>query len=67
MGDKTSAFAKGGFGCLGGAIVIGILFVLLGGSFHIDLGGACCLFAVGGIIGLVVLAIYKSGKANAGE
>ena len=63
MGDKTTAFVKGGLGCLGAFIVIG---AVVGGSVHLDAGGACCLFAIGGIIGLIVLAIYKSGRRSAG-
>jgi hypothetical protein len=34
----------------------------LGGSAHIDLGGAIMLFVIGGVIGLIVLAIYNKGK-----
>jgi len=66
MGDKTTAFVKGGLGCLGAFIVIGIIVAVVGGSVHLDAGGACCLFAIGGIIGLIVLAIYKSGRRSAG-
>lgn len=64
MGDNTSAFVKGGFGCLGAFLVIGLLFVLFGGSMHIDAGGACCLFIGGGLIGLLVLWIYNKGKED---
>jgi hypothetical protein len=64
MGDKTSAFAKGGLGCLGVVIAVGILVAIVGGNFHIDLGGAYCIFAIGGVIGLIVLAIYRSGQKD---
>ena len=61
MADKTTAFFKGGCGCLAAFIVIGLACVLIGGHMHIDVGGAICLFVVGGLIGLVVLAIYQKG------
>lgn len=67
MGEKGTAFAKGGGGCLIAFFVIGFLVVLVGGSVHIDLGGAILLFVIGGIIGLIVLAIYNKGKRDAGE
>jgi len=62
MGEKTEAFTKGGCGCLIAFLVIGLLCVLVGGSVHIDIGGAIALFLIGGVIGLVVLAIYNKGK-----
>lgn len=65
MGDKTSAFTKGGLGCLGVVIAVGVLVAITGGNFHIDLGGGCCIFAIGGVVGLIVLAIYRSGQKNA--
>lgn len=65
MGEKTSAFAKGGCGCLGLFVLLGLFALMLGGHFHIDPGGACCLFALGGIVGLIVLAIYNRGKKDA--
>jgi hypothetical protein len=63
--DKGSAFVKGGCGCLLAFLAIGLIFVLLGGSMHIDLGGAIVLFVVGGVIGLVVLAVYNKGRRDA--
>jgi len=65
MGDKGQAFAKGGLGCIAIFFAIGILCVLIGGSMHIDLGGALMLFVIGGVIGLVVLTIYNKGKEDA--
>lgn len=67
MGQKTAAFGKGGCGCLIAFLVIGLFFVLIGGSMHIDLGGAILLFLIGGAIGLVVLAIYNKGQRDAGQ
>ncbi len=62
MGEKTEAFTKGGCGCLIAFLVIGLFFVLIGGSMHIDIGGATMLFIIGGVIGLVVLSVFKKGK-----
>lgn len=69
MGDKSKAFLKGGCGCFVAFLVIGLFLVMIGGSMHIDIGGAIMLFVIGGIVGLVVLAIYKKGKNsnNAGK
>ena len=63
MGEKGSAFAKGGLGCLAAFVVIAMLAVMMGGSVHIDAGGACMLFGIGGVSGLVVLWIYNKGRA----
>lgn len=62
-----SAFAKGGCGCLIAFAVLALLAVLVGGHAHINLGGAICLFVAGGIIGLVVLAIYNKGRHDVGQ
>ena len=59
--QKGEAFVKGGCGYLIAFLVIGLFFVLIGGHMHIDICGALALFTVGGIIGLVVLAIYNKG------
>jgi hypothetical protein len=67
MGDKGTAFVKGGCGCLLAFLVIGFLCVLVGGSMHIDLGGAILLFVIGGVIGLVFLAVYNKGQHDAVE
>lgn len=64
MGEKSQAFMKGGGGCLVAFIVIGLLFVLLGGSMHLDFGGAIMLFVIGGVVGLIVLAVYNRGKRD---
>lgn len=61
MGQRFSAFWKGGLGCLGIFIVVGLLIVLIGGHMRIDVGGAILLFAIGGILGLIVLAIFRKG------
>jgi hypothetical protein len=62
---KGSAFVKGGCGCLLAFLAIGLTFVLLGGSVHINAGGAILLFVIGGVIGLVILAVYRSGQRDA--
>jgi hypothetical protein len=64
MGDKTKAFAKGGFGCLIAFGVLAVIALAIGGTAYIDPGGAVILFLIGGVIGLVVLAIYNKGKRN---
>lgn len=72
MNDQTdyrkpsagAAFAKGGCGCLLAFLAIGFLAVLLGGSMHIDIGGAILLFVIGGAIGLVVMTIYNKGQRD---
>ena len=61
VGEKSKAFAKGGCGCIAAFLVIGLLCVLVGGHMRLDLGGAIMLFVIGGVIGLVVHAIYKRG------
>jgi hypothetical protein len=65
MVKKGEAFVKGGCGCLIAFVVLGLSCALIGGNVHIDLGGIILLFVVGGIIGLVVLAIYHKGKDDA--
>ena len=67
MGEKGQAFAKGGCGCLLVFAALALLAVVAGGHTHIDLGGVVCLFVVGGLFGLVVLAIYNKGKREAGQ
>ena len=66
MGEKGEAFLKGGCGCSVAFLAIGFFFVLIGGSMHIDIGGAIMLFVLGGIIGLVILAVYNRGARDAG-
>ena len=64
MGEKASAFAKGGCGCLVAFAVLAGIALLLGGSAHIDIGGAVLLFVMGGLLGLLVLWIYNKGKRD---
>jgi len=64
VGEKSEAFVKGGCGCLVAFFVIGLFFVLIGGSMHIDIGGALMLFVIGGLIGLLGLAVYNKGKSS---
>ncbi len=58
MTQPGGAFLKGGCGCLVAFLAIGLLFVMCGGSMHIDLGGAVMLFVIGGILGLIGYAIF---------
>jgi hypothetical protein len=62
---KGSAFVGGGCGCLLIFLAIGLIFVLRGGSMHINVGGAILLFVIGGVIGLVILAVYSKGQRDA--
>jgi hypothetical protein len=61
QGTGCVAFTKGGCGCLAAVFAGGLLLALVGGRFHIDLGGIILVFAVGGVIGLVFFSIYKKG------
>ncbi len=63
---KGQAFVKGGCGCLLAFVVLALVAVLLGGRAHADIGGLVVLFLIGGIIGLVVLAIYNRGRRDGG-
>ncbi len=65
MGERSAAFVKGGIGCLVAFAVLAILAVAVGGNAHIDIGGAILLFAIGGLVGLVVFAIYNKGRRDA--
>ena len=67
MGKKGQAFAKGGCGCLLAFAAIALVVLLAGGSAQIDPWGVACLFVIGGLIGLVVLAIYNRGRRDAGR
>lgn len=62
---KGRAFVKGGVGCLGTFIALGLLVLTLGGTMQLDIGGAIMLFVIGGLIGLIVNAIYQRGKRDA--
>jgi hypothetical protein len=67
MSERSKAFVKGGCGCLLIFGAVALLAVVTGGSAYLDLGGGVCLFVVGGLVGLVVLAIYNKGKRDAGS
>ena len=58
------AFLKGGVGCLLGFVILGLLAVVVGGSVTADAGGILLLFAIGGLIGLIVNWIYQKGRKN---
>lgn len=66
MGDKSSAFVKGGCGCLLAFVGIAGCAVLFGARVHINLGGAILLFLGGGAVGLIALAFYNRGKSDRG-
>lgn len=65
MEGGCGAFIKGGCGCLIAFAFLALLAVLAGGRAHIDLGGALCLFVIGGLIGLALLLIYNKGRSDA--
>jgi len=52
---------KGGCGCLLAFAALGLLAVLVGGRVRINFGGAVMLFVIGGLVGLVLLAVFKKG------
>lgn len=62
MGDRSTAFVRGGCGCLLGTIVLGLFVALMGGRFRMDAGGALLLFLIGGVVGLIFLAGYNRGR-----
>ena len=62
MGEKSTAFAKGGCGCLALFSALAVLALMTGGHVQIDAGGAIFLFVFGGGVGLLVLWIYNMGK-----
>lgn len=64
MGEKSNAFVKGGFGCLVVFAIFAGIALLLGGTAHIDIGGAILLFIIGGLIGLLILWIYNKGRRD---
>ena len=64
---KGQAFVKGGCGCLLVFAVMALIAVLFGGRAHADVGGIVILFLIGGVIGLVALAIYNRGRRDAGD
>jgi hypothetical protein len=66
MPGKGPAFVKGGIGCIVLFFVLGFLAVVFGGRVHLDLGGLLLLFLVGGVLGLIVWAIYQKGRRDAG-
>lgn len=61
MSERSTAFVKGGCGCLLAFVGLGLVAAIAGGRVHIDCGGAGMLFLIGGVIGLIVLAVYKKG------
>ena len=63
---KGGAFVKGGCGCLLAFAALALLTILFGGSAHADAGGIVMLFVIGGIVGLIVLAIYNRGRRDGG-
>jgi hypothetical protein len=63
--NSSSAFLKGGCGCLVVFAALAFIAVLLGGHAHANVGGVVLLFVIGGILGLVVLSIYNKGRKAA--
>lgn len=60
-----AAFTKGGAGCLGLFLALAVLAVATGGRVMIDLVGVIFLFVLGGLVGLLVLYIYRRGQRSA--
>lgn len=63
--SKTSAFLKGGCGCLGLFVVAALVTVLFGGHAWADPGGIIVLFLIGGCLGLMARWFYKKGVDQA--
>jgi hypothetical protein len=61
---RGSAFLKGAGGCFGVFAILAVIAVAAGGSAYIDAGGVVLLFVIGGVIGLVVNAIYQKGRKD---
>jgi hypothetical protein len=60
--SKGRAFLKGGCGGLVLFAVFALLAVVFRGHAHADIGGLVLFFMIGGVVGLVVLAIYNRGR-----
>lgn len=52
---------KGGLGCLLIFAVTAVVILIAGGEAHADVGGILFIFVIGGIVGLLILSIYKRG------
>ena len=59
-----AAFVKGGLWAWGVFLGLAFLAAIFGGTSHADFGGFVILFILGGIIGLIVRAIYKKGRED---
>lgn len=59
MTEKSTAFVKGGCGCILVFFGLGLLAVLVGGRVRIGLGGLVILFLLGGLGGLFYFAIRR--------
>lgn len=62
MSEGGEYFVKGGCGCLGAFVAVGLVVAALGGRFFIDVFGAAFLFGIGGVIGLLYLAALNKGR-----
>lgn len=67
MPKQGEAFLKGGIGCLLAFGGMAACAVLVGGTAHIDIGGAVILLVIGGVIGLIINAIYQKGRKDGGD
>jgi hypothetical protein len=65
--NSGKAFVKGGAGCLLAFLAFALFAVLTGGEAYLDAGGVVMLIVIGGVIGLIVNAIYQRGRADASE
>lgn len=67
MAGNGKAFLKGGIGCFALFAVFGVIALLAGGYVRADAGGIGLLFIIGGVIGLVINAIYQKGRRDAAD
>ena len=47
------------------SLAFALIAVATGGEAYLDLGGVILLFVIGGVIGLIVYAIYERGRRDA--
>jgi hypothetical protein len=66
MSQGSQAFVKGGCGCLLAFAALGAVALMAGGRVRINCGGVVLLFLVGGVIGLVALAVFGKRRRDDG-
>ncbi len=62
MAGQGESCLFGALGCTSIVIGGGVLLALVGGHFHIDLGGVLLLLVLGGVLGLFINGVYEKGR-----